>query len=474
MNTAGSSSSSSSCTSCASSSRRSTPGSDAQSQTTSHSHPQPQLQGRAQAQTRRRPRRDDFWSREYWEERFSLKPPPPPPPPQGNESGMKGSAAIQVRAHGEGDGDGPGEGRGEAFEWLGAGEELLSRLVEELERCSRQKAGASEGCEEAGWGVEGGGKGQGPLVLHIGCGSSDVGCRMRSLWEERSHSRPCKAQRGRWALERIVVGMPMLSEVIVLSSPIRSILLLLPTLPQNLDYAPSSLALTRQQELHRFGDLKMRHVVADLLSLPSLLAVLPLDATGSDGPVQGHRQLVVDGIYDKSTADAISTGPDFVLLPMEVQRKGGASTPNRSFLDQWTVEAAEEDHQNDIKTSRRAYQLPAKKLKDPDAVVLEPVEMLAYNLAAATRSGGIWAALSYSATRFDFLEKHDEGEQPSSSPRVESRGKPIPLTSLWKVESKWSVEAPGDGQAKKDVHAPEVRHWCLLLRRTTVIPSALP
>jgi hypothetical protein len=242
--------------------------------------------------------------------------------------------------------------------------------------------------------------------------------------------------------------------------------------PQNLDYAPSSLALTRQQELQRFGDIKMQHVVADLLSLPSLLAVLPQASDTSRTPRQRDRHVFVDGIYDKSTADAISTGPNVTLLPTVSQEQGGASTPSMSLLNGWTVKAPEEDDRDDLKATRRVRHLTSKKVKESNELTLEPVEMLAYNLAAVTRPGGIWAALSYSATRFDFLGEDGQGRLSIS--HAEQREKPMLLTSLWQVESKWSVEAPGNGQAKKDVHAPEVRHWCFLLRRTGVVLLSPP
>ncbi|PWN20127.1 hypothetical protein BCV69DRAFT_283661 [Microstroma glucosiphilum] len=394
-------------------------------------------QPQRRAQTRRRPRRDDFWSREYWEERFSLE-------PSILRDEKEPSSAVQEQVDGHsgkvnGQEEGERKGEGEAFEWLGAGEELLTRLVEGLERRSRVNDGVGKSTQEIAKGVEAVGHQDGPLVLHIGCGSSDVGCRMRGMWEERARTR--KLQQRPWALERIM----------------------------NLDYAPSSLVLTRQQELQRFGDVKMQHVVADLLSLPSLLAVLPLPPTSPEIPGQEtQQQLIVDAIYDKSTADAISTGPDFVLLPQSLRQPGGASTSGWSFLDGWAVKAPEEEMYEELNGYRRSRPPTSRKIRDPNEIVLEPVEMLAYNLAAVTQPGGIWAALSYSATRFDFLET--ESRKLSMSSEAEQTGKLTSLTALWQVESKWSVEAPGDGNGKKDVHAPEVRHWCFLLRRTGVTP----
>ncbi|PWN28926.1 hypothetical protein BDZ90DRAFT_230929 [Jaminaea rosea] len=211
------------------------------------------------------------------------------------------------------------------------------------------------------------------LTLNIGSGSSRAGRGLRRRFEEKG-----------WDSRQIV----------------------------NLDYAPAAIALSRMSEENCFGDLKTQHVVADLLDGFSLSQEISTSVTRTNAQQ-------VTAIFDKSTADALSTGPNLRAL--------GTKTGMLSFV------------------AERNGPRPAA------AESWAPVEVLAYNLGRVARPGAFWAVLSYSAQRFDFLEA--------------SGGRGVKEAQrLWEVMKKWAVEAPS-GRSLQDTHAPAVYHWCYILRR---------
>ncbi|CAO1631795.1 unnamed protein product [Parajaminaea phylloscopi] len=328
----------------------------------------------------------DYSSQSYWQERFSLG------------SITAGAEAAPNPGQTAGAGSAAKSRTGEAFEWLGDGQELLLRLVELLE-----DGNGNDGLQATDLS-------SGGLALHIGSGSSDVGCRMRRLWETKG-----------WDSRSIV----------------------------NLDYAPSAIDLSRDVELREFGDVTTQHVIADLLdpaSFPSVLGKVVCRGNGSDN-------CLVSVVFDKSTADAISTGEsisgaiytqevpeDNRRVSQEVPRTPGASPPEVDAPDR-TV--------------------PTTQRHNGGRRLLNPVEALCYQLAAASRPGALWAVQSYSASRFDFLESKDSDNGSSSKPHSPSSF--ADLDQLWKVTQKWPIIAPS---GSNDVHAPEVFHWCYILERT--------
>lgn len=100
-----------------------------------------------------------------------------------------------------------------------------------------------------------------------------------------------------------------------------------------------------------FGDLKTQHVVADLLDGFSLSQEISISLTRTNAQQ-------VTAIFDKSTADALSTGPNLRAL----ETKTGTLT----F------------------TAERNGPQPAA------AESWAPVEVLAYNLGRIARSGALW------------------------------------------------------------------------------------
>ena len=185
---------------------------------------------------------------------------------------------------------------------------------------------------------------------------------------------------------------------------------------QNIDYAPSAIALSRTFEERSFGDVVAQHVVADLLDGARLAEAL------SEAGLPAH-EAVVTAVFDKSTADALSTGARLRATKSE----GG----RRSFANADTEVVREDDRE-----------------------WWDPVEVLAYNIGQLCRPGAIWAVLSYSEHRFDFLtsDHKDHGVGVKEARK------------LWKVTKTWSIEAP-NGKGESDVHAPAVYHWCYLLTR---------
>lgn len=188
----------------------------------------------------------------------------------------------------------------------------------------------------------------------------------------------------------------------------------------NVDYAPSALALSRRAEEAEFGDVQCRHVLCDLLKWGEFPAEL--------------RQMKVHLVVDKSTADCIST-----LEDVQFSSSGGGHDPPHPFLD--------------------------SVIAGVDALTsMSPLQLLAYNLAAICAPGAIWAILSYSSTRDDFLMPAEEDDKrrlapptpPTPSPR------PPPLNSLWTVVDKQPVEAPS---GSTDPFAPAIHHWHYLLQR---------
>lgn len=91
------------------------------------------------------------------------------------------------------------------------------------------------------------------------------------------------------------------------------------------------------------------------------------------------------------------------------------------------------------------------------SVEIGPLALLALHLAALVRPGAYWVAMSYSTTRFDFLDD----SLPLDIPGVSTPG------ALWTVEHTEETEAfqqPIEGA--EHVHRPPVVNHIYVLRRT--------
>ncbi|KDQ62435.1 hypothetical protein JAAARDRAFT_30345 [Jaapia argillacea MUCL 33604] len=132
-------------------------------------------------------------------------------------------------------------------------------------------------------------------------------------------------------------------------------------------------------------------------------------------------------VVDKSTSDAISCGD-----PINIH--SDALAPQNPLLQRL----------NRVSECRS------------DALVLEPLELVALHLASLVIPGGLWIVLSYSSNRFPFLLPNRSSDPPART---------IDLTAFWEIQIMQPVEAPS-GQGNAGVHAPAVHHYLYLLRRT--------
>lgn len=121
-------------------------------------------------------------------------------------------------------------------------------------------------------------------------------------------------------------------------------------------------------------------------------------------------------ILDKSTADAISCGPDV-----------------------WTP------------------------LLGHKASPIHPAEVLALHLGAVAEEGSIWLALSYSNSRFDFLSPTTKHEPETTT----KAGEALRARHLWTIDHTESIPAQTSPDVfHENVHIPQVYHTLFTLRRT--------
>ncbi|KZT74991.1 hypothetical protein DAEQUDRAFT_720195 [Daedalea quercina L-15889] len=232
-----------------------------------------------------------------------------------------------------------------------------------------------------------------PRLLHIGAGNSTLSEHVRSAYDE-------------------VYGHSTWDESIIV----------------NLDFSEAAVQNGRQAEICRTrGDSGngMRWVQADVLQWGDLAALVDWQGGpgGSDDAKlargrEGERFTVV---LDKSTSDAIACGEDIVL------------TTSSSWCHPAVRKIIESSGISEMK--------------------LEPVHLLALNLAALVGPGGVWIIVSYSSSRVSFLEKESGG-------RIGT----IRTGLYWSLDQHDTVDAP-TGQGKEGVYAPPVQHHVYVLRR---------
>ncbi|OCF31264.1 hypothetical protein I316_07050 [Kwoniella heveanensis BCC8398] len=138
-------------------------------------------------------------------------------------------------------------------------------------------------------------------------------------------------------------------------------------------------------------------LLMDVLSLHSLRACQQIPRGG------------YDLLIDKSTADAISCGPT-----------NADSEPNSDS--------------NQNPNPNPHADLGSNSSSEMSTVIAgcpyaDPVQKLAWNLAHITRQGGRWISVSYSSTRYDFIESQQTRPQPQ--PETQPQGQDVlPLASI--------------------------------------------
>lgn len=216
-------------------------------------------------------------------------------------------------------------------------------------------------------------------ILHMGCGSSTLGTQLQAYLDDQPQS-------PNYAGERRVYQV------------------------YDADYVkPPVSTMPAEQE----GKVPFKLV--DVLSIESLLSNLPYQ----EGPVPSHDTAIVieeeqkwDFILDKSTCDAISTGPQ--LSP------------------------------------------PSLSADQTEQAPVDPVERTVFNLSKVVKKGGKWVSISYSPIRYGFLSDFDNDGNYG-----------------WKVVRKEMVAMTStpegrrirDGNQERIVYEPETGVWMYVLER---------
>ncbi|KAJ9634667.1 hypothetical protein H2204_006116 [Knufia peltigerae] len=178
------------------------------------------------------------------------------------------------------------------------------------------------------------------------------------------------------------------------------------------------------------GQSHMRWTAVDLLSMPRVRSLLD------------HDSKLYDVIVDKSTSDAVACGGYITMLSI----RKGSGVGGDFGENSWPVS-------------------------------VHPVEVLALNLAAVTAVGCRWVSISYSGSRFWFVERN-EGD-PVKATAIRTTGTVPPQSDgshyiapyiFWRLEKKEQIELPepGFGGSADNVHRPQVYHWLYVLVRTDV------
>ncbi|OCK79179.1 hypothetical protein K432DRAFT_435544 [Lepidopterella palustris CBS 459.81] len=270
-----------------------------------------------------------------------------------------------------------------AFDWLQPASILDHHLTNALLDCPDQK----------------------PYILHIGCGTSLLSYHLRAHVKE-----PSQIHNVDFSKEAIDLGVRREREI----------------------FGETSEASQTERELY------MRWSTADLLSIPSLLAVC--------------EPASYDLIVEKSCSDAIACADDILIsLPYPL-----LSTP---------------PHPSNTLPTPSPYlspsPSPSSSCPPPQSALptpIHPLHILPLHLALLTKPGGRWIVLSYSSSRFPFLSPTSEDAIPVP---VLTSGFPDP-SQLWTLERTESVEAPGQRLSGEGgtVHSPKMLHWIYVFVRT--------
>ena len=94
----------------------------------------------------------------------------------------------------------------------------------------------------------------------------------------------------------------------------------------------------------------------------------------------------------------------------------------------------------------------------PDIKGRPPIETLCRNLAEATRNGGRWICVSYSENRFDHLQSKDRDLK-------EGEGATWKLRARFPLSVSQTERVVKDGDVERVVHEPETSVWGYHLER---------
>ncbi|XAO24802.1 hypothetical protein I312_103608 [Cryptococcus bacillisporus CA1280] len=216
-------------------------------------------------------------------------------------------------------------------------------------------------------------------ILHVGCGSSTLGTQLQAYLDDRPQS-------PNYAGGRRVYQV------------------------YDADYVKPPVSIMPAEQ-----EGKVPFKLVDVLSTESLLSNLPYQ----EGPVPSDDTAIVieeeqkwDFVLDKSTCDAISTGPQ--LFP---------------------------------------FALSAGQTEQPP---VDPVERTVFNLSKVVKKGGKWVSISYSPIRYDFLSDFDnDGNYGWKVVRKEM----VAMTSI--PEGRRIRE----GNQERIVYEPETGVWMYVLER---------
>jgi hypothetical protein len=172
---------------------------------------------------------------------------------------------------------------------------------------------------------------------------------------------------------------------------------------KNVDFSSEAVRLGQDLETGKDAADAMHWVQADLRSWSDISSALKDFAP-------------FDVLLDKSTSDAIATGPSEVF----------------------TSSSNDDDLSSVCPTVREI--IDRKGIKE---LVLPPVELLALHLVPLTQKGTMWITLSYSTVRFD------------NSPY---------LAEHWSLVSRTPLQAPA-GETTSSAYTPQVFHWVYVLQR---------
>lgn len=201
-----------------------------------------------------------------------------------------------------------------------------------------------------------------------------------------------------------------------------------PAQVHNVDFSQRAVELSRQREKDLFANVDtdqrrdkrapteskwMQWSNIDLLSLPSILALAK------------NQESLYTFIIDKSTSDSIACGEQVSFTALT--HVGKPCAP----------------------------------------ILMDPVEVLALHLAAATVPGARWIVISYSADRFMFL-----GDKTTKSDGEGNMPKP---TDFWQLERKEELIIAGTGNeshaflSNSTVHRPQIHNWLYVITRTNAL-----
>ena len=312
-----------------------------------------------------------------------------------------------------------------SFEWLASTSAICPIILEAVRKVRRIREGEDEFSSDTGGHANSSSTMPGhqqPLrLLHFGCGTSSLGGDVQRYLEQEAESvevtdadyvadalaQADNAEVGRMSQEggQGDVGSDDLSESMESFEESRQ-----PSTPRRavplIDLDVLSLKQLMQHRPHRHID--------------------PLETPTSDD-ADGW-----DLLLDKSTADAISCGPD---MPLPIFPSSSATVDGIASSD----------------SSDNAC-----------GPLVEPIIALCQTLAHATRKGGRWICISYSSTRFDHLSQRSTSVEEDD---LEEPG--------WKLLSKSPVDGftdsspstPLSAEGERVVYTPQVNVWAYVLER---------